>query len=289
MAYFSKNFNEFTLPDNCPSTSIDVHHASKSPSRIFLQSYTLFGLSSDNCSSTSIDIHHAFRSHPASSYKPPFQQPESSPLNALGLKARIAYGNSLRKNRDITPRTMRFIHWWKERCMALFDASPVMIKRLAKGVDVLNDEMQSRYDSIHGEDGFCFALVELFNAMAELRMKAEYGDYLAYTCSDLKSEKMDHLIWKIEKLDWQQVAAKVIAEEALREEDCSRRRIVLSPTPYLDDIAKAASRLGYEESLVRNQIMAFAERNNFFHSDIKAMAEKGDFQGLGERILEDKR
>lgn len=39
----------------------------------------------------------------------------------------------------------------------------------------------------HGE-GLCCALVELINAMEEIRMKAEYGDDLAYTCSALKAE-----------------------------------------------------------------------------------------------------
>ena len=48
-----------------------------------------------------------------SSYKPPFPKPLSGPLDALGLKSRIAYGVKLRKDRNITPRTMEFIHWWK--------------------------------------------------------------------------------------------------------------------------------------------------------------------------------
>ena len=184
---------------------------------------------------------------------------------------------------------MKFICWWKETCNAMLNASPFIKKKIAKEVDILDDEMQSRYDKIHGEDGLCFALVEVFNAMAELRMKAEYGDYLACTCCALKTERMDDMIWKMEKLDWQAVATKIKAEEAMREEDRSRRRLVFSPTPYLDDIAKAASRLGYEESLVRHQIVAYAERNNFCHSGISAMAQEGDFQQLAERIMEDLR
>ena len=63
----------------------------------------------------------------------------------------------------------------------------------------------------------------------------------------------------------------------------------ISPTPYLDDVAKAAHRLGYEVDLVRYQIVAYAERNNFCHSGIKAMIHHGDFQILAERIMEDKR
>ena len=159
---------------------------------------------------------------------------------------------------------------------------------MAKEVEILDDELQCRYDKIHGDDGLCFALVEIFNVMAELRLKAEYGDYLAYTCIALKGEGMNDMIWKMEKLDWQAVGERIRAEEATRAERKERR---LSPasTPYLDDAAIAASRLGYEESLVRYQILAYADRNNFCHSGVKGMAQNGDFYELGERILEDLR
>ena len=83
----------------------------------------------------------------------------------------------------------------------MLDASPFRRRKMAKEVEILDDEVQSRYDKIHGDDGLCFALVELFNVMAELRLKAEYGDYLAYTCAALKGEGMSDMIWKVEKLD----------------------------------------------------------------------------------------
>ena len=159
---------------------------------------------------------------------------------------------------------------------------------MAKEIEILDDEMQSRYDKVHGDDGLCFALVEIFNVMAELRLKAEYGDYLAYTCTALKGEEMSDLVWKTEKLDWQAVAKQIRAEEAPRAER-KERRLSPAPTPYLDDVAKAASRLGYSESLVRYQILAYADRNNFCHSGIKTMAQSGHFNQLGERILEDLR
>ena len=141
---------------------------------------------------------------------------------------------------------------------------------------------------IHRNDGLSHTLVELFNAMAELRMVAEYGDYLAYICSALKAEGMNDMIWKVDKLDWQAVAEKIKKEENTLAEQRSRR-LALSPTPYLDDIAKAAHRLGCEVDLVRYQIVAYADRNNFCHSGLKAMIQHGDFQELAERIMEDKR
>ena len=51
---------------------------------------------------------------------------------------------------------------------------------------------------------------------------------------------------------------------------------------------KAAERLGYEVGLVRYQIIAYADRNNFCHSGLKNMIHHGDFQILAERIMEDK-
>ena len=66
-------------------------------------------------------------------------------------------------------------------------------------------------------------------------------------------------------------------------------RLSPAPTPYLDDVAKAATRLEHEESIIRYQILTYADRNNFHPSGIKAMAQNGDFDALGERILEDLR
>ncbi|KAL6713721.1 hypothetical protein ACLMJK_008213 [Lecanora helva] len=122
----------------------------------------------------------------------------------------------------------------------MLDASKLGRNNTEKEVQILDDEMHSRYEKTRGKDGLCSALVELFNAMVELRLQAEYGDYLACTCTALKEDRMKDLKWKIEKLDWQ-------------------------------------------------DILAFADRNNFCHSGIKNMAEKGNFQELGEQILEDLR
>ena len=256
MAYFNRNHSSYTLPENPPSSSIDIHRASEA--------------------------------HPSISYTAPYPRPPSDNLNALGLKRRIAYGNKLRQNRDISPRTMAFINWWKDRCSALLKAKPFARKKLTEEVEILDNEMQSRYDKIHGKDGLCNTVIELFNAMAELRMKVEYGDYLSHTCSALKAENMGDMIWKVKKLDWQEVGRQVKKEETTRVEE-QRRQLPLSPTPYLDDIAKAADRLGHDFAIVRYQILAYAERNDFCHSGVKNMIQNGEFQELAERILIDKR
>ena len=169
----------------------------------------------------------------------------------------------------------------------MLKATPFIRKKMEKEVEILDDEMSSRYEKIHSTDGLCHTLVELFNAMAELRMMAEYGDYLVYTCSALKTESMNDMIWKVEKLDWQAVAERIKKEETTLTEE-RQRRLLISPTPYLNDVTKAADRLGHDFELVRYQILAYADRNNFYHSGLKAMINHGDFQILAERIMEDK-
>ena len=64
--------------------------------------------------------------------------------------------------------------------------------------------------------------------MLELRMKAEYGDYLAYTCYALKGEGMSDMLCKANKLDWQEAAKRIIKEE---ETSAVQRRRGLAPSP----------------------------------------------------------
>ena len=187
----------------------------------------------------------------------------------------------------------------------MLDASPFRRKKMADEIESLDDRMQSRYgnihesdgaanelqfryEKIHGNDGLCTVLLELFNAMAELRLNAEYGDYLAYACTSLKGNNMNDMIWKVEKMDWQAVAQRILEEESTMANE-KRRRLPLSPTPYLDDIAKAADRLGCDTAMIRYQIIAYADRNSFCHSGIKEMIAQGYLQDLAERIIEDLR
>lgn len=53
--------------------------------------------------------------------------------------------------------------------------------------------MQSQYNKIHGDDGHCFALVEILNIMTELRPKAEYGGYLGYIWYGFQRRRNDRL------------------------------------------------------------------------------------------------
>ena len=95
------------------------------------------------------------------------------------------------------------------------------------------------------------------------------------------------MIWMIEKLDWQEFADRIEKEESAKAER-EARRLAIAPTPYLDNVSTAAARLGYDFDFVRYQIFAYADRNNFCHSGLKAMIHHGDFQDLAERLMHDK-
>lgn len=146
----------------------------------------------------------------------------------------------------------------------------------------LNAGVCSRYDNILGPDGLLEALVTNFNAMAELRLNAEYGDYLASACAKFKRSDMEDIKWKRENLNWQAVAKKLTEEEEMSS-------FSSIPTPWVYEIEKAAKRLEYDPKLVRYQIHAYADRNNFCHSGIQGMIDNCDFQELAERIVEDRR
>ncbi len=209
-------------------------------------------------------------------------------MEALGLKKRIAFGNKLRELRNISPRTMYFMQWWKDRAQVMLNVGGCSRKKMENEMGVLDGEMQSRWDKLHGDGGIVNVLVETFNAMAEIRMKVLYGDYLNYACKALKTEEMASMKWKVDKLNWQATAQRILEEEEKREEE-ARRTFPLSPTPYVDDVIKAAEKLGCEPRVVGFQILQYAERNNFCHSGISEMIDEARFRDLAETILEDKR
>ena len=169
----------------------------------------------------------------------------------------------------------------------MLKATPLVKKNMAKEVEILDDEIQSRFDKIRGHNELCRTLVEFFDVMVQSRMKAEYGDYLAYTCTSLKGNDVDDVTWKVDKVDWQAVAERLKKEESTLAERRARR-LPIYPTPYLDDTSEAATRLGYDVSLVRYQIFAYADRNSVWYN-LTGMIHDGHFYGLAKRILEDKR
>lgn len=163
-------------------------------------------------------------------------------------------------------------------------------KKMEKEMGILDGEMQSRWDRLHSEGGVVDVLVDSFNAMAELRMKAQYGDYLGYACEALKTEDMATMRWKVDRLNWQATAERILEEEDKREEEEGRRTKPLSPTPFVENVIKAAEKLGCDPRMIRYQILQYAARNNnLSHSGIGEMIEEARFRELADAIIEDKR
>jgi hypothetical protein len=212
-------------------------------------------------------------------------------MDALGLKKRVAFGKKIQEIRNISPRTMQFMQWWKDRAQAMLHVGGSSRKKMEKEMGILDGEMQSRWNRLHSEGGAVDVLVDTFNAMAELRMKVQYGDYLGYACKALKTEDMATMKWKVDKLNWQATAERILEEEARREEEEGRWSKPLSPTPFADDVIKAAEKLGCDPRLVRYQILQYAARknNDKSHSGIGEMIEEARFRELADAIVEDKR
>ncbi|KAL6716898.1 hypothetical protein ACLMJK_004810 [Lecanora helva] len=107
------------------------------------------------------------------------------------------------------------------------------------------------------QDNLCATIVETFTVMVELRMKADYGGHLGITFPAPPIDQMD-TIRKINELDWYAIGTNIRAEEDAAKEQEARGH-PRSSTPYLDAITKAAAELGWDEDLVKYQILAYAD------------------------------
>lgn len=154
-------------------------------------------------------------------------------MDAAGLKRRITFGIKVTMIQDITPRTMRFLNFWEEKAQDILHLRGKKQEKAKNELSVLDDVMQSRYDMIHARGGLLDILVKEFNAMAEIHLTLEYGDYLSLACRKLKDKSMDEMQWRVDKVDWEDAAQKIREEEIALEEE-QRHRPIRTPTPYLD-------------------------------------------------------
>ena len=148
-------------------------------------------------------------------------------------------------------------------------------------------------------DGLIAKLVKSVQAMQEVRMVNEYGDYLALACADLNtlcgeiigSSKIP--IWKARpEMDWQAVAAAI--EEERKDLQESRNGWITSwkgtervKTPFLNDIRKAAQILDVPADQIEYEITEYAKRNSFCHTGIKQLIDECRWEELGRKTLFD--
>ena len=153
---------------------------------------------------------------------------------------------------------------WKDKCKDLLKEALVRRMKMENDLVATDDMIQSRWPSLHSKEGFCTLIVNEFNALAELRMKVEYGDYLAMACNDLKHlqhSQGGHLSWNSHS--WQQVAAGLLDEEAnaRKEEQLGTPIDQRKQQKWGETVQEAAQILGCEERIVRYQIQEMVFEN----------------------------
>ena len=225
--------------------------------------------------------------------------PPRSSVDTAGLNERIEYGgiiNKLKKGRDISPRLYDFIQKIKRNCEAA-----MKLPRKSKDFETLQNDIRidsgmllSRFEETHGEGGLCDTLINSTKAMLELRLKIEYGDYLAVNCATLKENRFQGYLWKNgmgKAFDWIKVAELLFEESTSMEEwaKAPKGSKPKPPTPWLQDLERAALELGTSKDQLAFEIQYYAQRNQYCHRGIKHLLDDCDFQALAKRILADRK
>ena len=254
-------------------------------SKLFPDSDTLYLPQSDD----SIRI---FRpSEPHKPYRPAIPPPpRGAPFDIAGFKVRINYCENIRARRKISPRTMGFIQNIKYQCANLLQGKGSKKDREAQinKLRIDEDMLHSRFDEVRGPWGLCEMLIRNAALIADVRLKVEYGDHLAISLTKLKEERFGGFQWKLDpRLDWVDVAEILTKEKEQRDRFLDSANLRRPETPWLDDIHKAANKLGVSEDQLIYEITWYAKRNEFCHSGIKRMIEETDWGNLANRIIMD--
>ena len=154
-------------------------------------------------------------------------------------------------------------------------------------------DCEVKRERIHGPQGTCDALVEAVHAFRDIRLDLEYGDYLAIACRKYRTNEMSDMMWKTHpEMDWQDVEAEMATEDRDMKEWIQAQRRGSSapapPTPWLDDLARAAARLGMKKTDVRFEIASYAKRNSLVHSNVESLILEARFAELATHIVRDK-
>ncbi|KAL8786461.1 MAG: hypothetical protein Q9213_002777 [Squamulea squamosa] len=127
--------------------------------------------------------------------------PSKSPLDAAGLRERMAYVKTLQQrkgDRKVSGRTMRLLNTYKDNCEEATRASKGKQKdALLDRISIDDGILESVHEKLHGKSGLCQKVAESVAAMKEIRVSAELGDYASYSIMDLKGRTMD-----AEDIEW---------------------------------------------------------------------------------------
>ena len=219
-------------------------------------------------------------------YKAPMPPYPTTDLTKRGLKETKSYLNRIshKFHRDISPRLLKFIHKIRDNCSAAKNPfSKGSRADLLESITTDRDMLASRWDSIHGEFGLASTLIESIRAMTEVRMRIEYGDYLAMKLAELKKDKVEEKaqghLFRRSTTNWVEVS-EVMKKERTEEElvqnmpiRCGKPMPTVD-TPCLDSIRRAASIVNVDPQQLMYEIEAYAARNMICHIGIGRMVEK---------------
>lgn len=158
-----------------------------------------------------------------------------------------------------------------------------------ENVMALDAELASRWQHEQGPDGLTQLVTDSINAMIEVRMWLEYGDYLAIHCEQINQRDMRDLLWKTtERCDWQEVARRIKIGEDCLQYHSEHPESPVPDTPWINDVKTAADRKGLDAEQTMFEIKGYADRNAAGHIGIGRMIDECNWQALAERIEYDK-
>ena len=166
--------------------------------------------------------------------------------------------------------------------------------------------VRSRWELAHAPNGLCANLNESVQAMTEVRLYNEYGDYAAIACKELRTLKFEQPggggvripKWTAEGLDWQAVAREIEAEKRMKNEalktapttvysSSSKHETPDISTPFLDDISQASTILEAPPQQIEWAINTYARRNALCHSGVERLVDSCSWQALADRLIQD--
>ncbi|KAI4114212.1 MAG: hypothetical protein LQ345_004976 [Seirophora villosa] len=249
-----------------------------------------------------IEVPKASQPYPVPIYESSIPVPRSHcNLETAGLQERLDDVEHMRQRKEarkVSERTMAFSNKFKYQCTQAMAMAKGKKKDepLAK-ISVDDGMLESVHEKTQGPQGLCQMIVQSLNAMREIRNCAQLGDYAAYSLLNLNESSldMDPMIWRqLEYLakDWQQVNQMIEEDEHRVQQYMYYKSSPLErdrpKTPWLDEVARAATALGLEMDTIRWEIKMYAQRNSICHSGVKRFIEERRWEKLAEEICRDK-
>ncbi|KAI4136498.1 MAG: hypothetical protein LQ341_005582 [Variospora aurantia] len=244
------------------------------------------------------------KAHPIPRHKSSVPAPPSQcPLDTAGLLERLEYVKTMEQRkgaRKVSDRTMAFLNRFKDQCVqALTMSKGKKEDEIKARISVDDGILESMHEKIQGPDGLCQMIVQSLEAMREVRILTQFGDYAAYSLQDLKKQVfgMDAMIWRQPEhmtKDWQEINKMIQADGELLagyiDIKMSGESTIQRPkTPWLDDVTKAAAVLRVPLDVLRYEIDMYARRNALCHNGVKRLIEERRWGELAAAICRDKK